>query len=164
MSILEEIIPVVIRTLGEEHVDTSFIKSNLARAYARCRRWNKAEAIFSTLVTTISSNHPDWITAMLGYIHARTQQGRLEETESDCEKILNVIIQIKLLPLDDLQTLAIAEQLFKIYHSQARPERIAALQRRVPSMKGYDGAKEGRLAMLFRSNADRESQSRNMFY
>ena len=165
VSMLEEIIPVVIRTLGEEHVGMVLTNSNLARAYALCKRWNDAEVLLRKLTADIPSNHPDWIHAMSGYVHARAKLGRSEETEEDCDKMLNVITETKLLPLDNPQTLAIAGLLLGIYHAQGHSDKVLALQKRIPGARRHNDMKDGLSSMLYRTNSNlKESQPRSMFY
>ncbi len=163
--LLEKILPVVIRTLGKEHVGMFMTESNLARAYALCERWNEAEVLLCKLTVIIPPDHPDWIHAMSGYIHVRGKLGRLEETEKDCNKILDVIIETKVLTLDHPRTLAIAEQLLEIYHAQGRSDEIFALKRKVPGMNENNDAQEGLFAMLYGTYVrDRKFQPRSTFW
>jgi hypothetical protein len=69
VTLLEDIVPVVTRTLGDDHVGMSMTKSNLGRAYFVCERWKEAEEIVSPLLAGIPPSHPDLIHAMYGYAH-----------------------------------------------------------------------------------------------
>lgn len=164
-SMLEEILPVVIRTLGEEHVGMFMTRSNLARAYALCERWNEAEVLLRRITAIIPSEHPDWILALSGYIHVRTKLGRLEETENDCNRILDVITETKVLALDNPRTLAIAEQLLEIYRAQGRSDEILALKRRVPEINENNDAQKSLFVMLYGTYVqDRKSQPKSAFW
>ncbi|KAL9113989.1 MAG: hypothetical protein Q9187_007541 [Circinaria calcarea] len=135
---LEEIIPVVIKTLGEDHVGLSMTRANLARAYFFCKRWIEMEELLRRLLAQIPSGHPDWIHIMSGSIHARIQQGYVEEAEKDCTQTLEMIMQTKVLALDHPRTIAIAEQLSRLYRKQNRFNEIAALKGKVPAMDEYN--------------------------
>jgi tetratricopeptide (TPR) repeat protein len=149
VSMLEDIIPVVIRTLGEEHVGMVMTQSNLARAYSLCERRNEALVLLRKLTDVIPSNHPDWIHAMSGSVHVRFKLGQLEEIEKDCNKMLDIIINTKVLTLDNPRTLAVAEQLLRIYRDQGRSDDILALKKRVPGINENNDAQKGLLAMLY---------------
>jgi tetratricopeptide (TPR) repeat protein len=146
---LEEIVPVVIRTLGEKHVGMSMTQSNLARAYAIGKKWDKAEVLFHQLTLSIPPDHPDWIHAMSGYVHVRTKQGRLEETEEDCNRILDVILKTKALSPDNPRTLAIAGLLLRIYRAQGRFVEILVLEKRVPGISNHEDSPGGLLTVLY---------------
>lgn len=165
VSMLEEIIPVVTRTLGEEHVGMLMTRSNLARAYILCEKWREAEILLRTVVAIIPTDHPDWVHAMSGYVHVRTNLGQQMETEKDCKKMLDIIVETKVLPLDDPRTLAIAEVLVRIYSAQGRSDEISALSRMVPGIIENISVPEDRFAILFRTNAnDRKSRGRNIVW
>ena len=133
-AMLEEIIPVVTQTLGEDHVGMSMTRANLARAYFFCKRWTEMEELFQRLLAQIPSGHPDWIHIMSGFVYARIQQGHYEEAEKDCIRILDIITQTKVLALDHPRTITIAEQLSRLYRKKNRLNEIAALKERVPAM------------------------------
>lgn len=132
---LEEIIPVVLRTFGESHVGMSMTKSNLARAYVRLKRWKDAAELLKVLIPGIPPSHPDWFHAMSGYVEVRLYLGELAEAEKDCSAMLDRITVQKALALDNPRTVVIAEQLLKIYCAQERYGEIPALRKRVPAMK-----------------------------
>lgn len=132
VRMLEEIIPVVIRTLGEEHVGMSMTRANLARGYVLCKKWKEAEETLRTMLPMIPSDHPDWIHTMSGYAQVRIHLGQLEEAEKDCNKLLDMITRTKLLSLDDPRTVATAEQLFTIYRAQGQVDKIAVIKKRIP--------------------------------
>lgn len=162
---LEEIVPVVVRTLSEEHVGMFMTQSNLARAYALWKRWNEAEALLRKLTAIIQSDHPDWIHAMSGYIHVRARLGQLEETEEDCIKVLDVIHKTKILTLDNPRTLATTELLLGIYRAQERSDEILTLKRRVPGMEEHNDAQDSLFAILYGTGADDgKSRPRSTFW
>ena len=164
-SMLEEIVPVAARTLGEEHVGMFMTQLNLVRAYALCERWNQAEVLLHKLTTVMPSDHPDWIHAMSGYIHVRTKLGRLKETEKDCNKILDVIMETKALALDNPRTLAIADKLLEIYRAEGRSDDILTLKKRIPEVKENDDTEANRFALLYGTHVHhRKSQPTNTFW
>ena len=133
-AMLEEIIPVVAKTLGEDHVGMSMTRANLARAYYFCKRWTEMEELCQRLLAQIPSGHPDWIHIMSGFVYARIQQGHLDEAEKDCIQMLKMITQTKVLALDHPRTITIAEQLSRLYRKQNRLDEIAVPKKRVPAM------------------------------
>ncbi|TVY89235.1 hypothetical protein LAWI1_G005855 [Lachnellula willkommii] len=84
VEILEEIVPVVARTLGEDHVGMSMTRSNLARAYALSGHLEEAEGVLWRLLKVLPLDYPDWIHNMFGYVRVRVRQGKLAATEKDC--------------------------------------------------------------------------------
>jgi hypothetical protein len=134
-KLLEDIVPVVQRTLGAHHVGMAMTQSNLARAYAMCERWADAEALLSPLLTTIPPEHPDWIHNRYGYVRIQVRLNNAEAVERECNTLLDKIEASKLLALDDPRTVAIAEELFKLYGAQNRLRDVAALKKRVPALR-----------------------------
>jgi tetratricopeptide (TPR) repeat protein len=164
VSVLEEIVPIAIRTLGEDHVGMSLTRSNLARAYALSKRWDDAEGLLQKLSGAIDSDRPDWIDVMSGYIHVRIKVGRLEETEKDCNKVLNIIIEKRVISLDDPRTLGIAETLLRIYQIQGRLYDILALKKRVTRLSKQNDGQESLLSVLYGVySGDRNSLSSAAF-
>jgi tetratricopeptide (TPR) repeat protein len=134
VKLLEDIIPIVKRTLGEEHVGMIMTKSNLSRAYILCRKWKEAEELIRPLLEIVPPEHPDWIHTTFGYVHVLIHQDKLEEAERRCNTMLDKISHTKILALDSARTLAIVEQLWKIYHAQGREDDIVVLKERFPTL------------------------------
>jgi len=134
-KLLTDLLPVVRRTLGEEHVGMTMTKSNLARAYMLSHRWKDAELLLRQMLAVLVDEHPDWIDAMSGYVHVQIQLGRLNEAEKNCNRMLEIIEQTKVLATDHPRTIAVAQQLGKIYLVTGRSHEIATLEGRIPAMK-----------------------------
>ncbi|KAK8111825.1 uncharacterized protein PG998_008282 [Apiospora kogelbergensis] len=64
--LLEDIVPIVERTLGPRHVGMTMTKSNLCRAYVLCDRLTEAAALSRVLLEIITPEHPDWVHAKWG--------------------------------------------------------------------------------------------------
>jgi len=133
-SMLEDIVPIVVRTLGEDHVGMSMTKSNLARAYGLCKRWSEAETLLRVVTRFIPSEHPDYVHAMHGYAHVLAKTGQLQDAETGCNNLLDIIAKSKVLNMDNPRTIAIAELLATIYRVQGREADIKALKLKVPMM------------------------------
>ena len=131
----DSVAPVAIRTLGEDHVGVFMTWGNLGRAYALCQQWKEAEATMLKILPLMSPDHPEWITAVSGYVQVRIHLQKFDEAEKDATKLLDTITKTKILPLDSPRTIKIAEQLFAIYHAQGRTDKIAEVKRRVPAAK-----------------------------
>ena len=134
IAILDKVAPILRRTLGEAHPGMSMTKANLTQAYVRAERWGEAETLLKELLNIVSKDHPDWIVAMLGYIYVRTATGRMEEAETDCLKVLDIIAGEKILSADSPRTLAIVEQLSLMYVKQERWNELEALKAKYPSI------------------------------
>ena len=91
IAILDKIAPIVRRTLGEAHPGMSMTKANLTQAYMSAGQRGEAETVLKDVLQLVPKDHPDWIVAKLGYIRVLTATDRLEEAETDCLKVLNVI-------------------------------------------------------------------------
>lgn len=159
VSMLEGIIPTVIRTLGEDHVGMSMTKGNLVRAYSLNKRWDDAERTLQGLLSTVGPTHPNWISFMCGYIHVRTRMGRLNETEDDCNKVLDAISKHKIIPLDEPRTLGTAETLLEIYREQGREDDILALKIRVPALQIECKTGGNQFSLLYGANDDGRAPS-----
>jgi tetratricopeptide (TPR) repeat protein len=133
-KMLEDLIPVVERTLGERHVGMNMTKGNLARAYVLCERWNNAQELLRQMLAVIKEDHPDWIHSMYGYAHVQIQLGRLNEAEINCNRMLDKIVETKTLARENPRTSKIVEQLARIYRDTGRSKQISILKARFPSL------------------------------
>ncbi|MCJ1437788.1 hypothetical protein MMC27_007175 [Xylographa pallens] len=134
ITMLEKVVPILRRTLGEAHLGMSMAKANLTQAYIRAERWTEAETLLDDLLSTIPKDHPDSIVAMLGYIYIRAATGRMKEAEKECLRVLDVIAKEKILSASSSRTLAIVEQLSLIYTKQERWNDLEALKIKYPSI------------------------------
>ena len=137
-AMLEEILPIARRTLGDDHVGVSMTKWNMARAYFLLERWEDAEELTSSLLTTVPEDHPDWIDLQSGYVFLLVRLERLQEAEEKCKSMLESILKAKLLDMRSPRPVAIAQQLVIIYRKQERDEQINDLKRMIPAIKDKD--------------------------
>lgn len=136
--------------MGKEYVGIFITQLNLAQAYTLYKRWKEAEVLLCKLIAIFLSDYPNWIYTMSRYIYVQTKLGQVTEMEKDCNKILDVIIETKILTLDNPRILAIAEQLLKIYHMQGHSDNILVLKRRVPGVNESNNVLKGLFAILYR--------------
>ena len=136
IEILEKIVPIVRRTLGDTHPGMSMTKANLTQAYVRAGRWGETEKLLEEILGVIPKDHPDRIVATLGCVYVRTKMGRMDDTEAEAEylKILDLVIKKKIFSTDNPRTLAIAEQLALIYMKQERFNELEVLKAKYPSI------------------------------
>ena len=66
VKLLEDLVPVVERTLGEKHVGMNMTKANLARANIKCDRWADAEPLIHESYAQTAEDHPNWIDVATG--------------------------------------------------------------------------------------------------
>jgi len=129
---LEDIIPILQRTLGEDHVGMFMTRSNLGRAYFAAENWEKAQEMIRPMLAKIPQDHPDWIHNMYGYAHIQMKLGLIDEAEKQCITLLEMITQKKTLAIDNPRTVAIADLLLQIYRLQDREIEIASIKKNFP--------------------------------
>jgi tetratricopeptide (TPR) repeat protein len=132
VTILENIVPIVVRTLGQNHVGMSMTRTNLGRAYFMSERWAEAEDTVRPLLAEIPPNHPDWIHTMYGYAQILFELGRLEDAEKHCNQAMDKISKAKTFSLDHPRTVSVAVLLIKIYNLQGRESDSVAIRRKIP--------------------------------
>ena len=138
VALLEKIEPTVQNTLGERHVGMTLTKTNLARAYVLCKRWEDAKDQLQAVLQRVSRDHPDEILTRSGLVHVRIRMGKLAEAEEDCSKLVAMTQEKRfsnVLAPDSPQALKIIEQMLEIYHLQGRAEELKALSMRFPAAK-----------------------------
>jgi tetratricopeptide (TPR) repeat protein len=131
--ILEAIVPIVVRTLGEDHVGMNMTRTNLAKAYFMSERWKEAEETVRPSLVGIPQNHPDWIHTMYGYSHILFKLGRMDDAEKRCNEMMDKITQTKSFPPSHPRTISIAELLLNIYRHRGDDEKIAIIKEKVPA-------------------------------
>ena len=89
-KMLEDIVPIVERTLGREHVGMNMTRGNLARAYVKGKRWGDAEVVLEEMLERVGVEHPDWVETMYGFVHVKVRLGKMEEAERSYEKMTHV--------------------------------------------------------------------------
>ena len=145
-EILEEALPVVVRTLGEEHIGYTFTSGNLARAYFLLGRFKDAEDLTTHALGLIDEDHPQWPDFTAGYVFLLVRTKRLQEAESKCKALLDKILTGQKLKKSSPRTVAVAQQLAAIYREQGRMAEISALQKTIPSVN--DMANNDRFDMM----------------
>ena len=129
---LQEIVPVVTRTLGDSHVGMLMTQSNLARAYFLSGCWTEAEETLRKLLPLIPPDHPDSIHNMSGYVHVLIELGDFGQAEKNCTELLDTITTSRALTLDHPRTATVAQQLAHIYRVRGKSREEASLIRRLP--------------------------------
>ncbi|KAF2435578.1 hypothetical protein EJ08DRAFT_604586 [Tothia fuscella] len=132
VKMLQDIIPTVTRTLGENHPGMTMTKANLTKAYARCGDWASAEEILRPLLNSIPPNHPDWIRSKYGYICIQFRLEKYDQVEKDCTDILAHFQKSRLLPMSDPRAIAFAEKLLSVFRIRNGLAEIEQLKKQVP--------------------------------
>lgn len=138
---LVEIIPAVARTLGESHVGMRMTKGNLARAYAKCNRWEEADRCLSEIISDIQEDDPDWIRSSIGHARIQIRLNKLSEAESTCRAILAKMTTQGTSLLTRLRSLTWVDVLLRIRGLQ---------QDREAALKINQGITAGLLAEIFK--------------
>ncbi|KAH8422393.1 uncharacterized protein LDX57_000149 [Aspergillus melleus] len=136
--ILEQIIPIVERTLGKDHVGMMMTKGNLCRAYIYCERWKEASELIRDLHEIVKPDHPDRIHLYWGYTYVLLHEGKLDEAETCCNTILSNVANTRNLELQSPRVLAVAEILLAILSKQDRRDEIVQLKARFPRIGGEE--------------------------
>ena len=131
---LEEIVPVLRRAVGEAHIGMYMTKWNLARAYFRMNQWSEAEGLALDLLKVVPQNHPSWVDLESGYAYLLTRTGRLQHAEERCSLLIDQIMKNGIITRNSPRTIAIAEQLLVIYRQEGREDDIKKLKKMVPKM------------------------------
>ncbi len=132
---LERILPIVERTLGNDHVGMKLTRSNLGKAYFMAGKWKEAEETIRPLLASIDPKHPDSIHNIFGYAHILIRLGNLKEAEKRCIDILDKITETKMFSLEDPRTLSTAELLLQIYTLQNQKDKIASIKENYPGVE-----------------------------
>ncbi|KAL8669551.1 MAG: hypothetical protein Q9168_005859 [Polycauliona sp. 1 TL-2023] len=134
-EMLENIIPIVTRTLGDDHVGMTMTKGNLAKAYVNCGRWEHAERVLTEILKSTPTDHPDWVQTISGHVYVQIHLQHWHEAEAECINVLEKIRKRKVLAKDNPRTIVIAEQLAYIYDSIGRPDESKALRAEFSAMR-----------------------------
>lgn len=152
-TMLEEIYPVITRTLGEHHGQTYNAKLAIARAYARCNRRNESATLLKEVTLAVPEDFPMWLHAMLGYIHVLTSLDQPAELEEQCNRTISTIQARKLIRMDDPRTLEVARILLRMYRNQKREEDTQELLKRIPGLDELRRTETGLLQMIYGASA-----------
>lgn len=133
-KMLEDIIPIVARTLGDAHVGMTMTKGNLAKAYVNSGRWIQAEQMLAQILKSTPTDHPDWVQTISGYVYVQIQLQQWGDAERNCLNVLDQIRRKKVLARDNPRIIVIAEQLAHIYLATGRPDESKALRAEFSAM------------------------------
>ncbi|KAL8640120.1 MAG: hypothetical protein Q9226_008780 [Calogaya cf. arnoldii] len=133
-KMLEDIIPIVTRTLGDHHVGMTMTKGNLAKAYVNSGKWMEAEQTLAHILKSTPTDHPDWVQTISGHVYVQIQLQQWREAELNCDNVLDKIRKKKVLAKDNPRTIVIAEQLAYIYLATGRPDESKALKAEFSAM------------------------------
>lgn len=89
VDLLASIIPVVKRTLGNDHGGMVMTKGNLARAYVRSGRPDLAMEILRDVFCTVKEDHPSWAEIMTGQAEVQLILGQFANALESCQKVLD---------------------------------------------------------------------------
>ncbi|KAL9039836.1 MAG: hypothetical protein Q9180_002291 [Flavoplaca navasiana] len=134
-KMLEDIIPIVTRTLGDDHVGMTMTKGNLAKAYVNSGRWVQAEQMLTQILKSTPTDHPDWVQTISGHVYVQIQLQQWHDAEANCLNVLEKIRKKKVLAKDNPRTIVIAEQLAYIYLATDRPHESKALKAEFSAMR-----------------------------
>ncbi|KAI0868247.1 hypothetical protein GGS24DRAFT_223260 [Hypoxylon argillaceum] len=144
VAILEEIMPIVIRTLSDDHVGIIMTKANLSRAYIRTNQWEQAGGLIKSLRNLFPPDHSDWVQAEWGYAYyVLHYEDDPEAAEQCCKTIMAKVFQTKNLSPSNSRVIATAEILLRIYEEQGRTDEIEKLKQRFPDL----GSNQARISI-----------------
>ena len=132
---LSDIVPIVERTLGNQHVGMHMTRFNQARALNELGRHTEAEAILQKQVKSIHATHPDHAAAMSELARTYKTQGRSEEAERLYIRALEAMEKRWALGVDHMRMKKLAGQLSEIYAANGRTRDMEELHRRIASLQ-----------------------------
>lgn len=147
---LEELLPMAIRILGEKHVGILMTESNLAQAYCLCNEWERAVAVFRKAIPTLHPEHPDWAHAMCGHVRAQSKLDQPPQTlENDCYKVIDAVHSPEISNEDNARALGTAQVLLGPYESQGRSEDIKIVKAKIPGLEKLKDGQDVLLNLLY---------------
>lgn len=132
-ALLEDVVVVVVRTLGKTHIGMAMTKGNLSRVYIQCGDWERARELLSDLQKFLPKEHPDYIYLEWGWAYVKLYgDSDLDGAKEHCERVLQTVLETKVLGLDNARVVDTAEMLLKIYQGEEREEDVKRLKRTFP--------------------------------
>ena len=83
----------------------------------------------------MQKDHPNSIVALVGYIYVKIMTGRLDEAESDCLRVLDIIAKDKVSSVNGRWRLAVVDHLSTIYGRQERRTELEVLKAEHPAIQ-----------------------------
>jgi tetratricopeptide (TPR) repeat protein len=125
---LQEIMPVVIRTLGYQHIGVQMTRFNLARALNALGRWTEGEEILKKQVGNLIPTHSDFTITVAELAWTYKNLGRLDEAETYYQLALDTTLKMQNMGVNRRRTRKIMDQLKDIYSTQGRDEKIVEVE------------------------------------
>lgn len=88
---LDAMIPMVLRILGEKHIGMNMTKFNLAEAYNALGRRKDGETVLRSQIGSIASWHPDYVAAIAELAWVCKNLNRLDEAEEWYSKAMGAM-------------------------------------------------------------------------
>ncbi|CEJ81165.1 hypothetical protein VHEMI01309 [[Torrubiella] hemipterigena] len=137
IQILEEILPIVARTLGQHHIGMVMTRSNLSRAYIRSGRLEKAKKEIIYIREQVPQNHPDSIYADYGWAYLLFHHDKNPELAVKCcYEALDRGLESLLLRPEHGTIASLTTLLLQIYEFQGHEDANESLRLKFPQLKG----------------------------
>ncbi|KAK7954485.1 hypothetical protein PG988_015179 [Apiospora saccharicola] len=134
VAVLEEIVPIVERTLGSRHVGMALTKSKLCRSYILCDRIREAGAMSRDLLEITTPEHPDWVHAKWGHAYILFLEGQKEGCKMCCTELLAHIETTKVFEADNPRVISIADLLYRVYSQHGCQYEAKELKAKYPKI------------------------------
>lgn len=132
VAVLEEIVPIVDRTLGSRHVGMILTKSNLCRSYILCDRIREAREMSRDLLEVTTPEHSDWVHAKWGHAYILFLEGQKAGCKMCCTELLAHIETAKVFEPDNPRVISIADLLYRVYSKQGCQQEAEQLKAKNP--------------------------------
>ena len=128
LEMLDAMIPIVVRTLGEQHIGMNMTKYNLARAYNALGRWRDGETVLRKQIGSIPSWHPDYVAAITELAWVCRNLNRLDEAEELYLKAIAAMTAGRERGINVLKVRRIANELKEIYQLRGQVSKADELE------------------------------------
>lgn len=128
LDMIQDIIPIIIRTLGKQHIGMQMTKFNLARAFNALGKWHEGEKILRRQVGNLIPTHSDFLITIAELAWTCKNLGCLDEAEKSYQIALDATLKMQALGVSRRRTRKIIDQLKEIYISQGRNEKIQEVE------------------------------------
>ena len=134
IELLQAVLPVARRTLGDSHVGVFMTESNLVRAYVLAEHWAEAEVLIDNLRKKTPNNHPNYMLLVSGFVYVLISTERLAQAETECIRALGSFQKSKGALQANPQATYIAQYLALIYQKQGRQGEFETLRTKFPTL------------------------------
>lgn len=134
IAVMEHVIPIIERILGDHRVYLHMAYGSLARAYAYDFQWQKAEAAIAKIYNTIDPSAPHSTMVSAAYARLQFRAGNYEASEKTLRQLLDNRVYGTTKGVSSPATQNVLEQLAVLYKYTGQTEKLGALKKIIPKV------------------------------